>query len=320
MSEIKNVIICGLGAVGTAFAVKILNTKPETLKILVDEERLTRYKKHPRCFNGKILDFQYLLPDERNYKADLILISVKYKALEEAIYNIKNFVKSDTIILSLLNGVTSEEKIAQSYGWDKLLLSYFIGHSAMREKDNIIHDGVATIVYGAKKPTSNALNNIERVKQYLNSVNIDYKIPDNMSRALWLKFMLNTACNQLSAVLGMTFGEMLVNNEFMNLAKDVMKEVELCAKAEGITSPETMIEETIKHMQTMIPEGKTSMLQDVEAGRETEVENFAGTIIALGEKHNIPTPYNKILKQMIDTIYSKAHPERYLEKEYQTLP
>ncbi len=320
MDRIKNVIICGLGAVGTAFAVKILNARPETLKILVDEDRLKRYQKHPRIFNGKPLDFQYITPDEMDYKADLILLSVKYKTLDEAIYNIKNFVKSDTIILSLLNGVTSECRIAQNYGWDKLLLSYFIGHSAMRENDKIIHDGVATIVFGEKEPTPVSKRNIERVKTYLDSVNINYKISNDMNRALWLKFMLNTACNQLSAILGMTFGEMLVNNEFMALAKNVMKEVELCAKAEGITSPETMIEETINHMQTMIPEGKTSMLQDVEAGRETEVDNFAGTILELGEKHNIPTPYNKILKQMIDTIYLKEHPERYLEKEYQTLP
>ncbi len=320
MDRINNVIICGLGAVGTAFAVKILNSRPETLRILVDENRLSRYQKNPRIFNGKPLEFQYITPDERDYKADLILISVKYKTLDEAIYNIKNFVKSDTIILSLLNGVTSECRIAQNYGWDKLLLSYFIGHSAMRENDKIMHDGVATIVFGEKKHTIESKQNIDRVKTYLKSVNIDYQIPEDMNRALWLKFMLNTACNQLSAILGMTFGEMLVNNEFMALAKSVMKEVELCAKAEGINAADTMINEVISHMQTMIPEGKTSMLQDIEAGRETEVDNFAGTIIELGEKYNIPTPYNRILKQMIDAIYLKSHPERYLEKAYQTLP
>ena len=45
------------------------------------------------------------------------------------------------------------------------------------------------------------------------------------------------------------------------------------------------------------------MLQDVEAGRKTEVDMFAGTVIAYGKKHGIPTPYNKILKELIDTIY-----------------
>ncbi len=52
----------------------------------------------------------------------------------------------------------------------------------------------------------------------------------------------------------------------------------------------------------MIPDGKTSMLQDVEAGRKTEVEMFAGTVIEFGKKHNIPTPYNSILRSMIKII------------------
>ena len=307
MNEIKNVLVCGLGAVGTAFAVKILNEKPESLKVLVDEGRYKRYNENPRVLNGKVLNFDYILPDSLDYKADLILIAVKYNALDEVIYNIKNFVKSDTVILSLLNGVTSEERIAESYGWDKLLLSYFIGHSAMRCGSKIEHDGVATIVLGAKEKNALYDEKIKKVVSYLESVKIDYKLPNDMRRALWLKFMLNVACNQLSAVLGMTFGEMLASNKFMDMAKSVMKEVELCAKAEDINSTETMIDEVVSHMQTMIPEGKTSMLQDVEAKRQTEVDNFAGTVIEFGEKYNIPTPYNSILKQMIDIIYEKEH-------------
>ena len=64
-----------------------------------------------------------------------------------------------------------------------------------------------------------------------------------------------------------------------------------------------MIEKTVKHLQTMMPEGKTSMLQDVEAGRKTEVDMFAGTMVKLGAKHNIPTPYNKILKELVEIIH-----------------
>ena len=57
----------------------------------------------------------------------------------------------------------------------------------------------------------------------------------------------------------------------------------------------------------MIPDGKTSMLQDVEAGRKTEVDMFAGTITKLGEKYNIQTPYNKILKEMLDIIFCNVN-------------
>ena len=81
-----------------------------------------------------------------------------------------------------------------------------------------------------------------------------------------------------------------------------MDEVLQIAKAEGVQNTDTMIEEAMVGFNGMIPEGKTSMLQDVEAGRKTEVEMFAGTIIELGKKHNIPTPYNLVMKDMIESI------------------
>ena len=124
-------------------------------------------------------------------------------------------------------------------------------------------------------------------------------------RALWAKFMLNVACNQISAILGLTFHQMHTSPSFKELATKVMKEVELCAKAEGINNTETLIKEVFEHIKTITPEGKTSMLQDVEAGRKTEVETFAGTVIRYGEKHNIPTPYNRMLRDMINIISEK---------------
>ena len=60
----------------------------------------------------------------------------------------------------------------------------------------------------------------------------------------------------------------------------------------------------------MTPDGKTSMLQDVEAGRKTEVDMFAGTIIKMGLEHNIPTPYNKIIKEMLEIIYRQQEISR----------
>ena len=221
--------------------------------------------------------------------------------MNNAIVNIKNFVDEDTVILSLLNGVTSEKLIAAVYGREKLLYSSFIGHSAVREGRNITHDDVNTIVYGSENSAD--FENVERVKEYFERAGINYKIPDDIMRSMWLKYMLNVSANQTTAVLRLTFGEMLSNTKCMDFAVNIMKEVQAVAKAEGVKNTETMIEDTISHLNTMIPEGKTSMLQDVEAGRKTEVDMFAGTMIKLGLEHNIPTPYNNILKEMIDIIY-----------------
>lgn len=301
MRVIKNVLICGLGAIGSIYADKIQKFNPDSLRVLVDEERFERYSSNPIIFNGNELHFNYILPNDDNFKADLVIIATKYDGLSDVIKNMKNFIQSDTVILALLNGVTSEKIIAETYGREKLLYSYFIGHSAVRTGRNVIHDDVNTIVYGSENTAD--IENVQRVKKYFDSVGINYKIPEDIMHSLWLKYMLNVSANQSTAILRLTFGEMLANEKCMDFAINIMKEVQQIAKAEGVKNTDIMIDETIAHLHKMIPEGKTSMLQDVEAGRKTEVDMFAGTVIELGLKHNIQTPYNQIIKEILDAIY-----------------
>lgn len=301
MKDIKNVLVCGIGAVGSIYADKIQNFDADSLRVLVDKNRLEKYSENPIIFNGKELHFNYILPDDTGFKADLIIIATKYDGLDDVIKNMENFVQDDTVILALLNGVTSERIIAETYGRDKLLYSYFIGHSAIRTGRNVIHDNVNTIVYGSEN--SDDYENVQRVKDYFDRAGINYRIPEDIMHSLWLKFMLNVAANQTTAILRMTFGEMLQNKKCMDFAVNVMKEVQAIAKAEGVRNTDIMVDETIEHLHTMIPEGKTSMLQDVEEGRKTEVDMFAGTVISLGKKHGIQTPYNKILKELIEIIH-----------------
>lgn len=309
MKEIKNVLVCGIGAVGSIYANKINEYNSEYLRILVDEARLEKYKKNPKIFNGKPLIFNYILPSDETFKADLIIIATKFDGLKDTIKNIENFVKDDTIILSLLNGVTSEDMIAQKYGWKHILLSYFIGHSAMRDGNIITHDGIGDVVFGVKHGVGTDAQDVELLKKYLDKVGLTYKTPDDMERALWLKYMLNVSSNQSSAILGMTFGQMQTNKKFMEFLINVMKEVQTIAKAEGVKNTETMIDEALVSFNKMIPDGKTSMLQDVEAKRKTEVEMFGSTMVKIGEKHNIPTPYNLVMRDMLEIIHINCHSE-----------
>lgn len=296
----ENILICGIGAVGSIYAEKIQKYSPDNLKILVDEQRLERYTKNPPVFNGKELRLNYILPDDKDFKADIIIIATKFDGLSDAVRNIKNFVKENTVILSLLNGVTSEEIIAREYGWDKLLLSYFIGHSAMRDGRFITHDGVGKIVFGAKGSDK---TNEKPVQNFFDKLNIDYEIPNDIEHALWLKFMMNVSTNQPSAILRMTFGEMNANEYFMDFAKKLMREVQMIAKAEGVKNTAVMIDEALEAVASMVPNGKTSMFQDVLAERKTEAEMFAGSMINFGKKHNIPVPYNELMYEMFNILH-----------------
>lgn len=300
MKEIKNVIICGLGAVGSIYAEKIQNYPNANLKILVDEQRLKKYLKNPIIMNGRELMFDYVLPTETQFKADLIIIATKYDGLNSAIKNLKNFIKEDSIILSLLNGVTSEEIIGDVYGQDKILLSYFMCPSAVREGRTIVQDGRGKIVFGAR-------NNLEKeketvVKNFFNKAKILYEIAEDIEYSQWLKYMLNVSTNQPTAVLNLTFGEMENSEEFKLYCHGLMQEVQAIAKAKGIKNTNSMIEKAQAALKTMNPDGKTSMLQDVLAKRKTEVDMFAGTMIKFGEEYNIPTPYNRLMKEKIELI------------------
>lgn len=301
MKEIKKVLICGIGAIGSIFAKKISEYDNENLKILVDENRLKNYKESPKVFNGEPLNLNYILPTETSFQADLIIIATKFTSLNEVKNNIQNFVKDDTIILSILNGVTSEEILAEKYSWKHIPLSYFIGHSEMENKTQITYDEKGILVFG-RKDERTELSDIEKIKTYFEKANIKYQVPEDMLYSYWFKYLLNVSTNQPSAILHLTFKEMLSNKSFMQMIEKIMLEVQQIAKAEGVKNTEKMIPEAKIALTKLTPEGKTSMLQDVEAKRITEVEMFAGTMIELGQKHNIPTPYNEVLKDMILTI------------------
>ena len=295
-----NVIICGLGAVGLTYASKFKDVS--NLKILADKKRLEKFKTQKPVLNGKEMDFDYILPDEK-FDCDLIIISTKADGLGSAIENIKNFVGEKTIILSLLNGISSEEKIANIYGRDKVLHSYFIGHSAVRVENSVTQDGVGKIVFGS--PYNENKTKVELLREFLSESGIDFDTPDDIIYSMWLKFTLNIFSNQSSAILNMTFGEMKHSPKFIEFAKKIIEEVKVVAQACGVNNLENLEADSLKALSGMIDEGKTSMHQDILAGRKTEVEIFGGEIIKLGEKYNIPTPYNQVMYDMIKILEEK---------------
>lgn len=286
----RKILICGLGAVGLTYAVKFKNGSE--LKILVDEERYKRYMQNNPLFNGVIQKFDYILPSDKSFQPDLIIIAVKAQSLESAIKNIKNFVHKDVIIISLLNGISSEEKIQETYSDAKILKSYFIGHSAVRNENSVTQDGVGEIV----------VEKSSKLQEIFDEFKINYKMPDDIIYSMWLKYTMNLFSNQVSAILNMSFGELKRNNAFIDFAKKIIAEVRLIAEKKGVKNLENLEKDALGFLQKMCDEGKTSMLQDVLAGRKTEVEIFAGEIIRLGKLYEIPTPCNQVLYDLIKIV------------------
>ena len=280
------VILIGLGAVGLTYAVK-LRDKCD-FYVLGDKLRIDGYKTEKPVFNGIQQEFNYILPTDK-FDADLILITTKMNGLDSAIKSIKNFVCEKTRIISLINGISSEKIISEAYPQAKVLKSYFIGHSAVRDGNFVTQDGVGEIV----------MEQDDFTEKFFTESGVDYSVPIDIDYALWLKFSLNVFSNQVSAILDMSFGALKRNKHFIEFAKKIVAEVRQIAELEGIKHLENLEKDAISSLNTAMDEGKTSMHQDILAKRNTEVDIFAGEIIRLGRKHGVLTPYNQVLYDLI---------------------
>lgn len=300
MNKIRNVLICGLGAIGSIYATKF-SQNGVNLKILITPDRLEKYTKTPLDYNGQKFVFDYVLPDCEGFKADLIIVATKNNNFETACENLENFVGEDTIILSLLNGIVSEDVLAKKYGWDKVLYAYFVGHTSTRSDRYIDFDGQGDIVFGEKE-NSVLSERVLKVKAFLEENNVQYQLPKDMDYSRWKKFTVNVGANQTSVLLRANYEVIQKTPSALALCKNLMKEVQMIAKEEGIAGWEKILDDAVGVIYQMIPQGRTSMLQDVDNKRETEVKYFAGTVVELGRKHNIPTPYNKLALDIIEAI------------------
>lgn len=312
MQTIQKVYISGLGAIGSAYAGRIYEANPEYVGVIANRERSERYQQNGVFVNEKGYAFQYILPETAASPADLILIAVKQYHLEQCLQDIRKFVGPETIILSLLNGITSEEIIGKEYGMEKLLYSFVVGTDAVREQTRTWYSNIGKIVFGEKTNTIYSAK-VNAVKEFFDLVHIPYSIPVNMLRELWWKFMINVGINQTSAVLRASYGVFQTIAEARELMESAFQEVIELSQEVGINLGGDDLESAVKILNTLAPEGKTSMLQDVEAGRITEVGIFAGTVIELGERYGVKTPVNWILYRMIRTLEQTYKLARQIE-------
>ncbi len=301
MKMIQKVYISGLGAIGSAYAGRIFDTDPDCIKVIADRERIERYRRNGIQINDQIYSFDFIEPETKTDPADLIMIAVKQHHLAQSIRDIRNFIGPETIILSLLNGITSEEIIGREYGMNKLLYSFVVGTDAVREGTYTRFANVGKIVFGERNNTSYS-QKVELVKDLFDRTHVPYEIPEDMLRELWWKFMLNVGINQTSAILRASYGTFMAVGEARELMAMASREVIQLSRQAGINLREEDIDGAVQIIKTLSPEGKTSMLQDVEAGRKTEVEIFAGTVIEMGRKYGVDTPVNQVLFRMIRTL------------------
>lgn len=302
MKPIKTVSLIGLGAIGATFGGKLYDGLHESFKIVVDKERIERYKKQGVTINGKVYDFQYVTPEAVAEPADLVIFAVKNDDLPQAICDMQHHIGPETIILSFLNGISSEEVIYDATKNEHILYSISVEIDALRAGREVRYTTIGRICYGGGDG-----DDVLAVKDLFERVGIPYEISDNIDYTMWWKFMINVGINQTSAVLKAPYGVFQKIPMAYEWVEASMFEVVALSEKAGVSLTEEDVKKFWPILNHLSPDGKTSMLQDIEAGRKTEVDYFAGKVCELGKKYQVPTPVNDQLYKMIHIIEEMAN-------------
>ncbi len=210
-------------------------------------------------------------------------------------------INSETQIVSLLNGVISEQALIERFGEAHVMYGTCFGLDSYRVGHDIFLSSPGTIHFG-KRTNTPPQPAVLRLRALLEAAQIPCRIGEDMPLVLWRKLLVNVGMNQVSAVLRLPYGDFRRSALAMRWMRQAQQEVILVARQEGIALTPQDQQLWEQQLLTLSDAGRSSMLQDVLARRKTEVELYGQTICRLGEKHHIPTPVNAMLCEKIAGI------------------
>ncbi len=302
--EIKTVSIVGLGALGVLFGHRLSENMPkENLRIIADSDRIAKYRKEDIFCNGEPCSFNYVTPEQLCTPCDLIIFTVKYNDLPAAIKAAENQVGTDTTILSLLNGISSEELLGKAFGSEKVLYSVAQGMDAVKVGNSLNYKSMGMICFGTGLGRENK-SRADAVKRFFEKNRVPHELVSDMQTRLWGKFMLNVGVNQTVAVFEGDYGDIQKQGAARDTMIAAMREVIVLSKAENVNLSQADLDYWLGILDGLNPLGKPSMRQDLEARRFSEVELFSGTVLALGKKHSLNFPVNQMLYDKIKALES----------------
>ena len=300
MKEIKTVAIVGMGALGILYGSQIVKARGrEAVTYVMDRERCERHRGQPVYCNDEPLNFRCVSAEEAE-PSDLVIVAVKSTGLEAALEVMAGCVGPETVILSVMNGISSEEILARRFDWEHLIETVAVGMDAMRFGDRLTYTKKGVLAIGVTDPARR--ENLERVKAYFDAVGVPYETDEHILHRLWGKFMLNVGVNQTCMVYSCTYSDVWKEGRARNTMLGAMREVIEVANAKGIGLTEADLEEYDRIIHTLSPAGTPSMGQDRINRRPSEVEMFAGTVIRLGRELGVPTPVNQWLYDRVAEI------------------
>lgn len=231
---------------------------------------------------------------------DLIILAVKSYDTDSAMEIIKNILSQNTSVLSLQNGLDNEVKISKSIGKHRTLGGVTSHGLTFMEPGHVHHAGVGETKIGEMDGSES--ERIIEIADALSSVGIETKVSQEIKKEIWVKGIVNAGINPLTALTRLKNGYLLKIPSLEKLLESTCTECIEVAKVDGKDLSVSDTIEMTKNVAKLTAENRSSMLQDIERGRKTEIDSINGRIVEIGKKHGIETPINSTLVSLIKGI------------------
>ena len=299
--EIKTIAVLGAGAIGGYFINGLCGKFGGNLWVVAEGARKERLERDGLTVNGRRIALNVRTPDEA-HGVDLLLICVKYGALRAALDDVARVVDGHTLVLSTLNGVDSEEIVAERIGWDNIVYS-LMKLSIRRVGSEISMNSTSAMGLLFGEVDGSRSERVEALDRAFGGSDLDYVVRENILRDIWYKYADNISRNLPQAILDCGAGAYVDSEHVAFLSKTLKDEVVAVAAAKGIdiTDPNDPMNIPVP----VVPTSRFSTLQDLDAKRATEIDTFAGVMVRLGRELGVPTPFNDFALHAIKALEEK---------------
>ena len=298
------IVIIGAGAMGSLYGARLtqggedvwlLDTWPENVAIL-REQGLTIGGEG----GSETVPVKAATSAEEIGEADLVLLFVKSHATRDAAVAALSLLKTDTMVLTLQNGLGNAEEIAAVVGADRVVVGTTAMGAIMAGPGHIIDGGKGVTHIG--KFSGAATRRLYEIAAVFSRSGLYTIVDANVESLRWAKLTINAGLNALSAVTGLTNGQLAAYPETQELMMRAVAEAECVAKARGVTLPPGDRQAEVLAIARATKDNKSSMLQDVLKHRRTEIEAINGAIVSEGMRMGVPTPINDALTLMVRAL------------------
>jgi 2-dehydropantoate 2-reductase len=293
------VAVIGAGAVGGYFG-GVLAKSGADITLIARGKHLEAMRKDGLLIKSYRGDFRADVKATSDPKeagpVELVIFTVKSYDTEEAIRLCSPMIQENTCILSLQNGIDNDEKIAREAGREKVIGGVAYIGVGIEEPGVICHSAAGKIAIG--ELNGKITHRIKKIAEMFSAAGVPCEISRDIIKLKWEKLVWNAAFNALTTITRASVAEVLSDKKLMETAVAAMHEVIEVAQKKGIDIDDAAIQDALA-LSKNIGDFKTSMLQDFESGRKTEVEALNGIVVRKGGEVNVKTPVNQCLYALV---------------------